>query len=46
MSAIEQVTARDGRPIVICNEGDAIISNDKVHTTLEVQKPLIVYKGY
>lgn len=36
MSAINQVTARDGRPIVICNEGDEIVSNDKVYATLEV----------
>lgn len=45
MSAIEQVTARDGRPIVICNEGDAIISNDKVHTTLEVPETVDCLQG-
>ena len=45
MSAIEQVTARDGRPIVICNEGDAIISNDKVHTTLEVPQTVDCLQG-
>lgn len=39
MSAIEQVTARDGRPIVICNEGDEI-AKDKVFATLHV--PLTV----
>ncbi|KAI5969061.1 GFA1 [Candida margitis] len=45
MSAIEQVTARDGRPIVVCNEGDAIISNDKVHTTLEVPQTVDCLQG-
>ncbi|KAI5952906.1 GFA1 [Candida jiufengensis] len=45
MSAIEQVTARDGRPIVICNEGDAIISNDKVHLTLEVPQTVDCLQG-
>ena len=45
MSAIEQVTARDGRPIVICNEGDAIVSNDKVHTTLEVPQTVDCLQG-
>lgn len=39
MSAIEQVTARDGRPIVICNEGDDVMS-DKAYATLHV--PLTV----
>ncbi|KAI3406223.2 GFA1 [Candida oxycetoniae] len=45
MSAIEQVTARDGRPIVVCNEGDAIVSNDKVHTTLEVPQTVDCLQG-
>ncbi|KAJ8141629.1 hypothetical protein OY671_005212 [Metschnikowia pulcherrima] len=39
MSAIEQVTARDGRPIVICNEGDDVMSG-KAYATLHV--PLTV----
>lgn len=39
MSAIEQVTARDGRPIVICNEGDEVVGN-KALATLHV--PLTV----
>lgn len=39
MSAIEQVTARDGRPIVICNEGDDVM-NGKAYATLHV--PLTV----
>lgn len=39
MSAIEQVTARGGRPIVICNEGDDVMS-DKAYATLHV--PLTV----
>lgn len=39
MSAVEQVTARDGRPIVICNEGDDLLK-DKAFATLHV--PLTV----
>lgn len=39
MSAIEQVTARDGRPIVICNEGDNVMQ-EKAYATLHV--PLTV----
>ncbi|RLV85055.1 Glutamine--fructose-6-phosphate aminotransferase isomerizing [Meyerozyma sp. JA9] len=39
MSAIEQVTARDGRPIVVCNEGDDVAGN-KAYATLHV--PLTV----
>lgn len=39
MSAIQQVIARDGRPIVICNEGDNVCG-DKAYTTLHV--PLTV----
>lgn len=45
MSAIEQVIARDGRPIVICNEGDAILDNDKVHTSLEVPQTVDCLQG-
>ncbi|ODV96497.1 hypothetical protein PACTADRAFT_80512 [Pachysolen tannophilus NRRL Y-2460] len=40
MSAISQVTARDGRPIIISNEGDEIIGNGKVLANLQV--PLTV----
>ena len=32
MSAIEQVTARDGRPIVVCNEGDDVAGNKSYAT--------------
>lgn len=39
MSALEQVTARSGRPIVICNEGDDLLK-DKAYATLHV--PLTV----
>lgn len=39
MSAIEQVTARDGKPIVICNEGDEVVGS-KALVTLHV--PLTV----
>lgn len=45
MSAIEQVTARDGRPIVICNEGDAIAKNEKVFATLEVPETVDCLQG-
>ena len=45
MSAIEQVTARDGRPIVICNEGDEILSSDKVLATLEVPETVDCLQG-
>ncbi|KAK6455152.1 glucoseamine-6 phosphate synthase [Scheffersomyces xylosifermentans] len=45
MSAFEQVTARDGRPIVICNEGDEIISSDKVLATLEVPETVDCLQG-
>ncbi|EGW31472.1 glucoseamine-6 phosphate synthase [Spathaspora passalidarum NRRL Y-27907] len=45
MSAIEQVIARDGRPIVICNQGDAIVANDKVNTTLEVPQTVDCLQG-
>lgn len=38
-SAIEQVTARSGRPIVICNEGDDLFK-EKAYATLHV--PLTV----
>lgn len=40
LSAIEQVTARDGRPIVICNEGDDVIGGSRALATLHV--PLTV----
>lgn len=40
LSAIEQVTARDGRPIVICNEGDNVIGGSRALATLHV--PLTV----
>lgn len=39
MSALEQVTARAGRPIVICNEGDDVM-HEKAYATLHV--PLTV----
>jgi len=45
MSAFEQVVARDGRPIVICNEGDEIISSDKVLATLEVPETVDCLQG-
>jgi len=45
MSAIEQVTARDGRPIVICNKGDSIAKNDKIYATLEVPETVDCLQG-
>lgn len=40
MLAIEQVIAREGRPIIVCNEGDPVVDTDKVMATLQV--PLTV----
>lgn len=45
MSAINQVTARNGRPIVICNEGDEIVHNDKIFETLEVPETVDCLQG-
>lgn len=45
MSSIEQVTARNGRPIVVCNEGDAIVKNKKVFATLEVPETVDCLQG-
>ncbi|CAN3367823.1 glutamine--fructose-6-phosphate aminotransferase [isomerizing] [Diutina catenulata] len=45
MSAIEQVTARDGRPIVVCNKGDSITQNDKIFATLEVPETVDCLQG-
>lgn len=45
MSAIEQVTARSGRPIVICNKGDEITKNDKIYATLEVPETVDCLQG-
>ncbi|CCE72854.1 Piso0_000453 [Millerozyma farinosa CBS 7064] len=40
VSAIEQVTAREGRPIIICNEGHEVLAGGKALATLHV--PLTV----
>lgn len=40
VSAIEQVTAREGRPIIICNEGHDVLAGGKALATLHV--PLTV----
>ncbi|KAK6200357.1 glucoseamine-6 phosphate synthase [Scheffersomyces amazonensis] len=45
MSAIEQVTARKGKPILVCNEGAKILSQDKVMTTLEVPETVDCLQG-
>lgn len=45
MSAIEQVTARDGRPIVICNSREDIGSSKKVFATLEVPETVDCLQG-
>lgn len=45
MSAIEQVTARSGRPIVVCNKGDSITKNDKIYATLEVPETVDCLQG-
>ncbi|KAK7679129.1 glutamine--fructose-6-phosphate transaminase (isomerizing) [Cerrena zonata] len=46
MSAIEQVTARDGRPIIICNEGDKTVSDGKAFATLQVPLTVDCLQGF
>lgn len=45
MSAIEQVTARAGRPIVICNSREDIGFSDKIFATLEVPETVDCLQG-
>lgn len=45
VSAIEQVTARNGRPIVVCNKGDLITQNSKIFATLEVPETVDCLQG-
>lgn len=45
VSALNQVIARDGRPIVICNAGDDVIPSDKVLATLEVPETVDCLQG-
>lgn len=45
VSAIQQVTARDGRPIVVCNKGDLITQDPKIFATLEVPETVDCLQG-
>lgn len=45
MSAIEQVTARSGRPIIIKNEGDTSINLEKALTSLDVPQTVDCLQG-
>lgn len=36
LNALNQVVSRDGRPIVVCNEGDDVLSNNEALATLHV----------
>lgn len=45
MSAIEQVTARSGRPIIIRNENDTSINLDKALASLEVPQTVDCLQG-
>ena len=44
-SAIQQVTARDGRPIVICSEGDTKIDESKTSALFEVPTTVDCLQG-
>ncbi|CUM67710.1 uncharacterized protein PRCAT00005413001 [Priceomyces carsonii] len=45
MSAIEQVIAREGRPIIICNEGDDRVAATKAFCTLQVPETVDCLQG-
>lgn len=45
VSAIEQVTARSGRPIVVCNKGDTFTENKKIFAALEVPETVDCLQG-
>ncbi|CDK25435.1 unnamed protein product [Kuraishia capsulata CBS 1993] len=44
-SAIQQVTARDGRPIIVCNEGDDVLPADQTLATLHVPTTVDCLQG-
>lgn len=44
-SAIQQVTARDGRPIIICSEGDTLIDRTKCAAMIEVPTTVDCLQG-
>ena len=44
-SAIQQITARDGRPIVIMTEGDNLIDRSKTSACIEVPKTVDCLQG-
>lgn len=45
LNAINQVVSRDGRPIVICNEGDDVLSNNEALATLHVPNTVDCLQG-
>jgi glucosamine--fructose-6-phosphate aminotransferase (isomerizing) len=44
-SAIQQITARDGRPIVVLTEGDKLIDRSKTSACIEVPKTVDCLQG-
>lgn len=44
-SAIQQVTARDGKPIIVCSEGDKMIDRTKTHALIEVPTTIDCLQG-
>ncbi|KAG7894753.1 hypothetical protein KL908_002125 [Ogataea polymorpha] len=44
-SAIQQITARDGRPIIIATEGDKLIDGSKASAVIEVPKSVDCLQG-
>lgn len=44
-SAIQQITARDGKPIVLVTEGDDILDRSKFAATLEIPKTVDCLQG-
>lgn len=44
-SAIQQITARDGRPIIIMSEGDNLIDRSKASACIEVPKTVDCLQG-
>ncbi|QPG76862.1 glutamine--fructose-6-phosphate transaminase (isomerizing) [Brettanomyces nanus] len=44
-SAIQQVTARDGRPVIICSEGEKMIDKSKTSAIIEVPTTVDCLQG-
>lgn len=45
LNAINQVVSREGRPIVICNEGDDVLTNSEALSTLHVPTTVDCLQG-